>query len=174
MEPQKWLFENHLTFRDFVVILGYLTYKTNLPTVVLLLPALYWVNLTACSYLVCSSKNETDILVFTSLVWGMTVFVVLPIACLSYCFWIFKTYQKAHSILEISSIGIVSKTEKFSYERRIQWSQVKGIKMLFGIFFLESTLKPGCCAFVPFHNFENQAEGERFCTDFNYFWEQGR
>lgn len=77
--------------------------------------------------------------------------------------------------LEVSQEGLQSSVSKRIKGLLFPWSSIKNISQRFNLIFIEYRhhFIPKCLVISP-RVFKDQAEGERFYADLNYFWEQGR
>ncbi len=162
MEQQSWSVENKLTFRE------YLQFKLLYPKKKLL--SLFCFLIAPCIYLYLASPNFFGMgpIIFLSAFLALGITLAAP--CIEFSL-IKKTFPVQ---LEVSSLGITTSAAHLGFSSSIQWPTIYRITRKCGLIFIDHKIVAKATLIIPLRIFKDQAEGERFYADLNYFWEQGR
>lgn len=175
MEHQSWSIENSYTYREFLLLCFKVFQPFLIPAFLLLFFYLLIIMLIAVDWHFPSFDILGYCMGFTlilSLVTSITIIIcLLPIFFLGYLM-----HKSLFPIsLEISADGLRAKSLKRGVESLLHWHAIKKNSQQFDLIFVECRIIfiPQFIV-IPFRLFTDQAEGERFYADLNYFWEQGR
>lgn len=175
MEHQSWSVQNSYTYRDLLLLYFKVFQPFLIPAFLMLFIFFLVIRLIAVNWHF-PEFSVLEACVGFSLILSLATCIALIIYVLLVTFLGYLMNKSLFPItLEISSGGLRIKVLHKGVENLLHWPAIKSISQRFDLVFMECRIIfiPQIIV-IPFRIFKDQAEGERFYADLNYFWEQGR